>query len=124
MPWEAPGDALGGLGDALECLGDALGGLGDTQEGLGDASGGPSWENLLERLPWQARQGRRDVGGPRALKSIHLYIRMFSYRGSGGFAPCAPRWTAFRCSFALLAVDQLKKMRSAGCVALWLRFLA
>ena len=30
MPWEAPGDALGGLGDALECLGDALGGLGDA----------------------------------------------------------------------------------------------
>ena len=72
MPWEAPGDALGGLGDALECLGDALGGLGDTQEGLGDALGGPSWENLLERPPWKAQQGRFNVGGPRPLKSIFL----------------------------------------------------
>ena len=71
MPWEAPGDALGGLGDALECLGDALGGLGDA---LGR---GPSWENLLGRPPWKAQQGRRDVGRPKHLKSIYLYIYIY-----------------------------------------------
>ena len=58
-----------------------------------------------------------------------LVTSIYPFEGShtgprGGPAPCAPRWTAFRCSFALPAFDQLKNMRSAGCVALWLRFFA
>ena len=37
---------------------------------------------------------------------------------------CAPRWATFAPSFAVTALEKLKNMRSARCVALWLRFFA
>ena len=81
MPWEAPGDALGGLGDALECLGDALGGLGDTQEGLGDAFGGALGSALgglgdtlvLQNFPKNTQGSPRGLPGA-FLGKLHLFF--------------------------------------------------
>ena len=51
-------------------------------------------------------------------------IRIFSYRDSAVLPPALLVWPAFRSLVRSAALDWLKNMRAAGCVALWLRFFA